>query len=84
MFEKTKKKKKIREMSQIKGTKEACLLNTMHGPRLDTGGERAKEPSWDNRWIAVLRSVLSFLILITALLLCKRMLLFLEDTCGSI
>ena len=22
-------------MSQIKGTKEACLLNTMHGPRLD-------------------------------------------------
>ena len=29
-------------MFQIKGTKEACLLNTMHGPRLDTGGEGAK------------------------------------------
>ena len=22
----------------------------MHGPRLDTGGEGAKEPSWDNQW----------------------------------
>ena len=37
-------------MFQIKETKEACLLNIMHGPRLDTGGEGAREPSWDNQW----------------------------------